>query len=69
MAPKPSSPATKADLEKVKNEILRYFDLKTEQLLVDYRNLFVDRTAQHRQRIDELERRIDRAESKLGLTT
>lgn len=67
MARKPSPPATQEDLETLKKEIFRYFDLKTEQLQHDFRGIFADRTVQHGDRIKDHERRILRAERKLGL--
>jgi len=67
MARKPCPPATQADLETLKSEIFRYFDLKTEQLQEDFRGIFADRTEQHGDRIKDHERRIARAERKLGL--
>jgi hypothetical protein len=67
MAQKSSPPATQADLEKLKGEIFRYLDLKIEQLQHDFRGIFADRTAQQGQQINNHERRIVRAELKLGI--
>ncbi|MSR67769.1 hypothetical protein EXS65_03030 [Candidatus Peribacteria bacterium] len=48
-----------------KSELIRYIDLKHEQLLYDFRGIFADKTSQQNDRIDNHEHRIQRIEHKV----
>lgn len=50
-----------------KSELIRYIDLKNEQLLYDFRGIFGDRTEQQDEKIADHERRIHQVERKLEL--
>ena len=62
-----TSPATKEDLRESEQRIMRYFDVKTEQLVHDFKGIFSDRTEQHRDKLRDHDRRLTRIESQLGL--
>ncbi len=67
--------ATKEDLNSqldtkfasFKEEIFRYFDMKTEQLTHDYAGIFSDRTVQLQEKTIELDTRMVRVEKELHL--
>jgi hypothetical protein len=70
------APATKADLERLREDLFqrfassvedmrRYFDIVAETLKKDLSGAFSDRTVQHREAIERLEHRVTNLEHRL----
>lgn len=48
------------------DRMTRYFDVKTEQIIHDFRGAFGDRTEQHQDQLKDHDRRLVRVERHLG---